>query len=456
MESGRGGGGGLGGGWLGPDPDEPIGGEGGRFGVGHEIRAAAEAGLSKADVELDVDKLAGHSFTLLGSLCPSSSDGLGGNDGSGGRHPWDGESLKTFHVRRAASGGLEAVTQTRDDGLPLVQVTPMRQVGLGWQLEGVMTCAFLQYDFEDAYETGRSRSPLMHVVFRRENDTAELSAVVAARVYTLSLLSEAKLDESPPTIGRLDARGTAGIDEVYPGPFPDFMFSEPVPPDTVVKITRDQGASAEVHPYLQNGYLVGFGVYDWLSSNFQLDIELRDLAGNEAHYSAPYPGISIVQSAGDFEADPSELDRSYFDNYSWDIFADCDTDVRESVDPGVAALAGTASFLAGGYGYCSAWLRFKAKPTDTKLSFEARLIGELSAPVKVCVSSLGIGGDELCSTFETGWSADTKFPLTPTPVSSVRTLTVDVPSGAIDVLVELDPGLSDTRLWIDSLRGSAE
>jgi hypothetical protein len=403
-------------------------------------------------VELDADVLIGRSFTLSSSLC--LPDGAGG-EGSIGGGPGGGDPLPIFHVRAAELGGLEAVTYTSDGGLPLVEVTPMRRAGLGWSLSDAATCASLRYEFEESYVTERYRARALHVVFVKGAQPADLMATVAISAGAEVLVSTAELDELAPTLEPLDLEGRYSVDLVrHIGFTKHFVFSEPMPGATELVIEDAKGATVEVEPRLQQGYLVGFEVEDVLSNDFKIAGELKDLAGNPLAVPVPYPGLQLAAVAGDFEQEASFIDQRHWDA---DGSTPCSTGTLASLEElGLSALAGSHSFATGSeYGSCPSWLRLEAAPGATEIVFDARLVG--SAPeaelgtVRVCTSSLGVAGDGVCSSVEGGWTVDTDYVAPKPVVSKMRTLTFPLAPGSTDVLIELDAG-EYQRLWIDSLR----
>jgi hypothetical protein len=94
------------------------------------------------------------------------------------------------------------------------------------------------------------------------------------------------------------------------------------------------------------------------------------------------------------------------------------------------------------------------QPGSTEVVFDARLVGSAPATafsaIRVCASSLRVGGDDVCDTVDVGWTVDPDYAAPKPVVSEVRTLTFPLPPNATYVLVEIDAG-DRQRLWIDSL-----
>jgi hypothetical protein len=276
---------------------QPV--QGGESGEGvvsdAELRAITEKGLTARDVEVDPAVLAGMSFTLDGSLCPSGA----WSSGEGGAAPyWDVKDdpvgMATLHIRKGPGTTLEGVTYTAaTGGEPLVEVTPMRRSGLGFVLSKVATCANTRYSFEDEWVSFHNVARLLHVVFVRGQGEAPLEAVMAATSHDGdALVSAARIDTQPPVYMVIKvAPGRDSVDDYYDGLNKDFVFSEPMPASTQVVIEED-GRQAAIDYRTSAGYVVGFRVNDLLGTGYAMSSSATDLAGHALPSGVMYPGIN--------------------------------------------------------------------------------------------------------------------------------------------------------------------
>lgn len=446
-----------------PDASEPdaaggSGGEGGAADVGSSVTNAAEQGLGRDDVILDVDVLDGMTFTLDGSLCPADRDLPFMVDGAF-YHEID--SLPGLHLQKSKAGGLEAVTFTRAEGLATVQVTPLTPAGLGWDLEHVATCAWLEYWFEDEYVTNRYEAAHVHLVFTPSQQGASQPELrLAASVpHGAPRSSHGVLDTEAPSVGEVTlAPLVASIDDFSGYDFERrFFFDKPVAVSSKVSLLDSVGGEAKVVQLESNGYLVGFTLKDLLSSSASLSWKVQDLAGVEWHGNRPYPGIDVAVADPGFEADTKILTDA---DWAGADGPDCEaTGVRASLtlgsDAKLAPLAGKASLSINRD--CDVFVRVQIPPGATQLLFEAR---EVCGPfddceateslVDVTASSLDAGSDRISLGTDTApWPPDATASTTTSTVSELRTLSFPLKAVGADVLLRLH---TERPLWLDSLR----
>jgi hypothetical protein len=71
-------------------------------------------------------------------------------------------------------------------------------------------------------------------------------------------------------------------------------------------------------------------------------------------------------------------------------------------------------------------------------------------PIRICISSLGVGEDNLCAELTPPWVGDEVFADAPEGVSEPLELSLTLPTDAADLWVEVSA--SEHYLWMDSLR----
>lgn len=403
-------------------------------------------------VELD-----GKAFTLTESLCPTK-EWL--------RHssfrPTSAMSMGGFVVQQTEAGDLELVTFTRPaypvESLPKVQVTSLSAVGDGFEASNVNTCAQERYALENQYDVEQYTAKRVHVDFAREAD-GQLSATLIATTPADDISAHAAPDVTAPKL--LDTRSVdAFLDQSTTGLDQYFALSEPLAEVSQLGLVDADGTDVPFAPILSEGFVVGIHVEDVLSTQAHWQSQLVDLAGNTARARDPYPGIALSPSAGDFE----EETTAFFTSDIWnDGVSDFDCSSRvgtssserqgEFVD--LPALAGEQSLLAGGYGACSTFLRVVRPPGATRVVFDAREIHSVveSAPptATVRLDSLRAGGDGTSLESSQKWPVDAKVAGGGWWVSTVQTLTFELPTDGDDFLMSIKP--ADAHyLWLDSLR----
>lgn len=439
----------------------------------------AASGLSPADVVVDADELVGKSFTLTeGTLC---------TDYWSDTSFYPQLSLLTVHVRRSATGELEAVASTGaigEDyegdrgvlGTPHVDVVPMKQTGLGWNLEGLVTCSVLAYGFEYSFHTDRYVAESAHVVFERDLGSNEPVAVrVAASTYACDedetchdhgppALMRGVPDTTPPEWAVLRLGGTYDIDGIPNEGFAKtYFFSEPIG-EASVSVRDEAGHRLDAVLLEEDGYVVGFEVDDVLSSDLELHVAANDLAANVVQLVEPYAGISL-EPASDFESSMAR-GTDWRDTDSWgdgSSPSQCDHVGARTTTAGafyefdldVQALAGEQSFLLGPGVYADCYvtyLRVQRPPGATELAFEARTI---SAPVSwpeglaVKIWSLQPGDEGVGYQDPRTWTIDPEHQQADVAASSIETFSFALPPEGDDFLLEVRPS---SYLWMDSLR----
>jgi hypothetical protein len=241
------------------------------------VREVAEQGLSEEDVELDPQAIEGLSFELTASLCPEEWPEPQGEGGVGNVY-----GMPTLHVRAAEDGELEAVTFTASDGEPLVEVTPMRRSGLGWDLPPIKTCARTvftgEYD-DESYETFRYTARRAHLVFLQPAAGSDARVRVAASGDPRPVASDGVPDTTPPRHRWINIPGHAPIDGYDIDSGRQYAFSEPISPSSRVFIRDSDGVETDVVYSLSEGFLIGY-TNGGLPTGARLVGQVQDLAGN--------------------------------------------------------------------------------------------------------------------------------------------------------------------------------
>jgi hypothetical protein len=420
---------------------------------------AAEAVLALSDVVTDPEAIAGTSFTLTPDLCPEiwpTSD----PDVQARR----GDPLQALHFE--FDGHLTLVASSHSGGNGQTQTLAMRQVGLGWEVSGLVTCAALYELVETHHQTQRYAAETAHLVFLRDPDSAAPSSIVIAAASTADepLVATGVPDVTPPDYRPLeyfyDFGTVTAIDEFpYTGFAQHFFFDEPVSANASVSVTDPNGErSAEIEWLYSGGLLHGFTVYGVVPSDWRLDIEVEDLAQNRLTESRSYPGIKLQPLAGDFEGAVTTFTSAYWSvgpsyNQNCEAYGvGAFSDVNSAIPVSVPALEGSQSFLLGARGEgeteCAGHFRLSRPPGTHSLVFEAQRLGDWddTAEQLVELEVWDLPSNESVTVSDLRlWSHDSAQ----AGASPVQTLTFELPVDGDDLLV----GIGSTHhLWIDSLR----
>lgn len=462
---GRGGASGAGGRWPGakchaPPADDGAAGDAPQRepagGCNEAVIAAAERAVNPDHVVVDEALIVAHGFDLSASLCPRGNWPPHREEPEAG-----GASLSSFFVRVDSFGGLELVTSTGDSGERRVQVTPLHRSSLGWDAARVQTCARLDYSIEDTFLTNRHAASAMHLVFHRPEPGAELQASVAVEDAERPIVSGATRDRTAPSYLQQEYSSLhLGSDDYYPVAFrEDFVFSEPLGPDTTIAVTDEHGKPVQVTLEASQGYPVAFRFNDAIAGQIAVALTLVDVNGNEREDSFSLTGVEFAPTSGDFEVQVDALDPADWkvhDDYSRCRDAEALTSPSEAQWPSVDVppLAGEKSFFFGEVDYsCAMSFRLQPSSGTSHVVFDARRIGSwpyVNEPVlEVCVSSLGAGGDRSCSEQVVPWVDDPEYGDAATHVSQRQSVSFPFPDNVTDALVTIR---SADLLWLDSLR----
>jgi len=402
----------------------------------------------------DLAELDGRSFTLTDSLCPP---GLSDNSALEGAP----ESMLGFHLRRGPSGDFEAVTftRTRDpvEALPDVHVSPLVRSGDHFTMRDVPTCGREVYDIENEYINEPVVADTVRLLFTRGSD-GTLSATLSVKAPDgAPLESRAVIDSHAPELLVVDNEVKESIAPLGGTLDRFFVLSEPADPASTFSVKDGNGSAVTVNKVVVSGFLVGFHVPHALSADASFRARLVDLAGNASVTKQAYPGIALEPASGDFEGPTDFFTRDVWSD--GEAFGCEKADIVDASSDGVGArtglppLAGERSLYLAGVD-CQALLRLRRPSGTTKLLFEARVRAirpPLSTTLDLGLLALDVGQRDALAQLEPDWQEDQALASTDFWVSSVKTLSLELPPTGDDFLFTIQPG-AELEIWLDSLR----
>jgi len=256
-------------------------------------------------------------------------------------------------------------------------------------------------------------------------------------------------DERAPRLRDLSSLERHGASDLYvyweqPGwQLPrHFEFDELLAPGWSVKLADDEGHSFDVAEWAPDrGDDVGVDVNRFFPAGFHWVIDAHDLAGNRAEGALEYAVPPVEPLDGSFESELGYTPR-------WD---DGEILTRPWGAPNVRAIAGEHSFYSDS-GILTPKRVVRASGAKT-LRLSARLLQPSAWPgasLQVRVRPLEAGAGATWQVTEVaGWEQDAAASTTGLWVSAVRDISVPLPSGDADTLIEIG---SEAHLWLDSLR----
>jgi hypothetical protein len=309
------------------------------------------------------------------------------------------------------------------------------------------------YKFEDGYRPEWSTPTRLVLDFSANDDEGKFTSMsLRARFGRKTLTATGIPDVVAPRIVPLDRWAYEPSDKLYYSEdLPSwslprhFGFSEALRPGWSIALENDAGDHFEVAASNERDLATGFDVVQFFPPGFHWVVTGRDFAGNALEASQPYPSTLPDVDSGTFEVGDSWLSC---DSPDLQFLDSCVATVPPDNDD-VPALSGERSLLIGQGGVT---LRIARMNGASKLLFQARLLRYSDPPAPIVyayIQALDAGSSARKSSQVTLWSVDPELSSATSSVSLAREVSLDLPAGTGDVLLELD---SYPSLWIDSVR----